>query len=98
MANSANFFKVIGAAALIATVYKVGEIKGTLCTGIKMAKEPERCEKAKKIIDKAEADLKTIKEAHEAKKDITVKVEVVDTAEEAEENVSEDETEDQPED
>lgn len=88
MANS-NFFKVIGAAALIATVYKVGEIKGTLCTGIKMAKEPERCEKAKKIIDKAEADLNTIKEAHEAKKDISVKIEVVEPAEEAEEAVEE---------
>lgn len=88
MANS-NFFKVIGAAALIATVYKVGEIKGTLCTGIKMAKEPERCEKAKKIIDKAEADLNTIKEAHEAKKDISVKIEVVDSAEEAEEEAAE---------
>lgn len=96
MANS-NFFKVIGAAALIATVYKVGEIKGTLCTGIKMAKEPEQCEKAKKIIDKVEADLNTIKEAHEAKKDISVKIEVVEPAEEAEEETVE-ETDDQPED
>ena len=96
MAN-ANFFKVIGAAALIATVYKVGEIKGALCTGIKMAKEPERCEKAKKVIDKAEADLKTLKEAYEGKKDIAVKVEVVEPAEEAEEETTI-EVEDQPED
>ena len=100
MANSTNFFKVIGAAALVGAIYKLGELKGSITTGVKMAKNPDKCEEARKVIDETKKGLEAVKEGKPFKVKITKDdfvCEVTDP-EEGEENVSEDETTDQPED
>lgn len=87
----------IGTAALVWAIYKVGEIKGSLETGIKFAKDPTRGTEMKKVLDEAKKGLDAIDKGEKFTVKMTkddFKVEV----EEAEENVSEDETTDQPED
>lgn len=100
MANK-KIFEVIGAAALIGAIYKIGVLKGSLETGIRFAKNPEKCEQVKEVIDEGKKGLDAIKEGKKVSVKMTkddFKVEVTEPAEEAEEIVSEDETEDQPED
>ena len=99
MANK-KIFEVIGAAALVGAIYKLGELKGSITTGVKMAKNPDKCEEARKVIDETKKGLEAVKEGKPFKVKITkddFKVEVSDP-EEGEENVSEDETTNQPED
>ena len=99
MANK-KIFEVIGAAALVGAIYKLGELKGSITTGVKMAKNPDTCEEARKVIDETKKGLEAVKEGKPFKVKITKDdfvCEVTDP-EEGEENVSEDETKDQPED
>lgn len=98
MANSANFFKVIGAAALVGVIYKIGELKGSLETGIRFAKNPEKCEQVKEVIDEGKKGINAIKEGKKVSVKLTkddFKVEV-SNPEEGEEPAEE--AEDQPED
>lgn len=99
MANK-KIFEVIGAAALIGVIYKIGVLKGSLETGIRFAKNPEKCEQVKEVIDEGKKGLDAIKEGKKVSVKVTkddFKVEV-SNPEEGEEIVSEDETTDQPED
>ena len=99
MANK-KIFEVIGAAALIGAIYKIGVLKGSLETGIRFAKNPEKCEQVKEVIDEGKKGLDAIKEGKKVSVKVTkddFKVEV-SNPEEGEEIVSEDETDDQPED
>lgn len=100
MANK-KIFEMIGAAALVGVIYKIGELKGTLSTGIKMAKNPDKCEQVRKVVDECKKGLDAIDKGNKFSVKMTkddFKVEVAEAAEEAEEIVSEDETDDQPED
>ena len=98
MANK-KIFEVIGAAALVGAIYKLGELKGSITTGIKFAKNPKKGEKLMQVIDETDKAFKALDEG----KKVNVKVkkddficEVTEPAEEAEETVEE--TDDQPED
>ena len=97
MANK-KIFEVIGAAALIGVIYKIGELKGSLETGIRFAKNPEKCEQVKEVIDEGNKRIDAIQEGKKVSVKVTkddFKVEV-SNPEEGEETVEE--TDDQPED
>ena len=90
----------IGTAALVWAIYKVGEIKGSITTGLSFAKDPSKGPAVKEVLDEGKKGLDAIKEGKKVSVKVTkddFKVEVSDP-EEGEENVSEDETTDQPED
>lgn len=91
----------IGTAALVWAIYKVGEIKGSITTGLSFAKDPSKGPAVKEVLDEGKKGLDAIKEGKKVSVKVTkddFKVEVTEPAEEAEETVSEDETTDQPED
>lgn len=99
MANK-KIFTAIGTAALVWAIYKVGEIKGSITTGLSFAKDPSKGPAVKEVLDEGKKGLDAIKEGKKVSVKVTkddFKVEVSDP-EEGEENVSEDETTDQPED
>ena len=90
----------LGTAALVWGIYKVGELKGSIVTGLRFAKDPERGAKVKQVIDEADKAFKALDKGqkvnvHVTKDDFICEVEEPD--EEAEEEPVE-ETDDQPED
>lgn len=90
----------IGTVALVWGIYKVGELKGSIATGLRFAKDPERGAKVKQVIDEADKAFKALDKGqkvnvHVTKDDFICEVE--EPAEEAEEETVE-ETDDQPED
>lgn len=90
----------IGTAALVWAIYKVGEIKGSITTGLSFAKDPSKGPAVKEVLDESKKGLDAIKEGKKVSVKVTkddFKVEV-SNPEEGEEIVSEDETTDQPED
>lgn len=90
----------IGTAALVWAIYKVGEIKGSITTGLSFAKDPSKGPAVKEVLDEGKKGLDAIKEGKKVSVKVTkddFKVEV-SNPEEGEEIVSEDETTDQPED
>lgn len=92
MANKNNIFTAIGALALGALIYKVGEIKGSVTTGVKFAKDPKRGEEVKDLIDKFDKAKDGIKNDKNVDIRITkdnIEVDVKETAEEAEETAEE---------
>lgn len=101
MANSKKLFEVIGTAALVWAIYKAGEIKGSLATGLNFAKHPEKGEQLNDVIEKTKGAIEAVGKGQKVDVKVTkdtFDVEVTEPAEEAEEIVSEDETTDQPED
>ena len=88
----------IGTAALVWAIYKVGEIKGSITTGLSFAKDPSKGPAVKEVLDEGKKGLDAIKEGKKVSVKVTkddFKVEV-SNPEEGEETVEE--TDDQPED
>ena len=91
MANK-KIFEVIGAAALIGVIYKIGEIKGSIETGVRFSKHPEKCEQVKQVIDEGKKGIDAIKEGKPVSVKVTkdeFTVEVKEPAEEAEDEAVE---------
>lgn len=98
MANSKKLFEVIGTAALVWAIYKAGEIKGSLATGLNFAKHPEKGEQLNDVIEKTKGAIEAVGKGQKVDVKVTkdaFDVEVTDP-EEGEETVEE--TDDQPED
>lgn len=100
-----KLFTAIGTAAVVWAIYKVGEIKGSIATGLRFAKDPERGTKVKQVLDETEKAFKALDEGKKVNVRVTKNdfIAEVSDPEEGEEatvkvDVSDDETDDQPED
>lgn len=86
MANK-KVFTAIGAAALVWAIYKAGEIKGSLATGLNFAKHPEKGEQLNDVIEKTKNAIEAVGKGQKVDVKVTkdtFDVEVTEPAEEAE--------------
>lgn len=88
----------IGTAALVWAIYKVGEIKGSITTGLSFAKDPSKGPAVKEVLDEAKKGFEALDEGkkvqvHMDKEHFKVEVSNPEEGEEPAE-----EAEDQPED
>lgn len=98
MANSKKLFEVIGAAALVGAIYKLGELKGSITTGIKFAKNPKKGEKLMQVIDETDKAFKALDEGKKVNVKVTKDDFICEVTDPEERGETAEEADDQPED